>query len=68
MGVESVAVPITHTAAVRMPAMMTGIANGNSTLNRRCACVMPTPRAASFTASSTPNIPVTVFRRIGKML
>ena len=64
-GVESVAVPTIQTAAVRMPATITGIASGSSTRARRWRSVMPTPAAASRSAGSTPAIPATVLRRIG---
>jgi hypothetical protein len=67
-GVESVAVPTTHTAAVRMPATITGSARGSSTRASCCRSVIPTPRAASITAGSTPSIPATVLRRIGSVL
>jgi hypothetical protein len=68
IGVDSVAVPITHVAAVRMPAMMVGSASGSSTISSDCARVMPTPRAASLTAGSMPLSPVIVFRSTGSML
>ncbi len=64
-GVESVAVPTTQTAAVRSPATITGIASGSSTRRSSSASVMPTPRAASTSAGSTPAIPTSVLRRIG---
>ncbi len=67
MGVDSVAVPITHTAAVRMPAMMMGSASGSSTMNSVWRGVMPTPSAASLIAGSRPTMPVTVLRSTGSM-
>ncbi len=66
-GVERVAAPMVHTAAVRTPAMITGAASGSSTRKRRWASVMPMPRAASEAAGSTPTIPATPFLRIGSM-
>jgi len=68
IGVESVAVPTTHTAAVRSPATITGSASGSSTRQSCWRGVMPTPSAASRTAGSTPASPVTVLRRIGSRL
>jgi hypothetical protein len=68
MGVESVAVPITHTAAVRTPAMMTGSARGSSTMASDCHPVMPTPVAACLIAGSTARMPVMVLRTTGSML
>jgi hypothetical protein len=56
-----------HTAAVRTPAMITGAARGSSTRHSRWRSVMPTPRAASITAGSTPVRPATVLRRIGSI-
>ena len=46
---------------------MTGIARGSSTSSSCCRGVMPTPRAASLRAGSTPAIPVTVFRSTGRI-
>ena len=57
--------PTIQTVAVRRPATMIGMASGSSTLRSCCIGVMPTARAASLSAGSTPAIPVTVFRRIG---
>ena len=68
MGVDSVAVPITQTAAVRTPAMITGSASGSSTMVSDCRGVMPTPSAASMMAGSIPCSPVMVFRKTGSML
>ncbi len=59
--------PITHTAAVRMPAMITGSASGNSTMMRDCRAVMPTPCAASVNAGSMPCRPVMVLRSTGSI-
>ena len=67
MGVASVAVPITQTAAVRTPAMMTGAASGSSTRVSDCHGVMPTPRAAIFTPRSIPARAVMVFLRTGSI-
>ena len=54
-----------HTAAVRMPAMKTGAASGNSTRRSCWRAVMPTALAASITAGSSPVRPATAVRRIG---
>ena len=67
-GVDSVAMPTVHTAEVRTPATIVGNASGSSTRRRRCPRVMPTPRAASITAGSTPDSPVTVLRSMGSRL
>jgi hypothetical protein len=67
IGVDNVAVPITQTAAVRMPAIITGSASGNSTLSNDWRGVMPTPCAASRIAGSTPFRPVMVLRSTGSM-
>ncbi len=67
IGVDSVAVPITQTADVRMPAIITGSASGNSTVNSDCRGVMPTPWAASRIAASTPFRPVMVLRSTGSI-
>src|SRR5580700_8306112 len=67
MGVDSVAPPITQTAAVLTPAINTGAASGNSMRNNRCRFVIPTPRAASMTAGSRFVSPVTPLRRIGNI-
>ena len=53
-GVERVAMPTTHTVAVRNPAMMTGSARGSSTRQSCCRSVIPTARAASMTEGSIP--------------
>ena len=63
--VESVAAPIVHTAAVRMPATSTGSASGASTRRSFCAGVMPTASAAWVTAGSMPTSPATPLRMIG---
>ena len=61
----NVAVPIINTIAVRIPAMMTGIAIGNSTLVSLLNGFIPIPLAASTNDGSTSLIPVYVFRNIG---
>ena len=58
--------PTTHTVAVRTPPD-TGIASGSSTIRSCCRGVMPTPRAASVRAGSTPRMPITVLRSTGRM-
>ena len=63
--VDSVAAPIVHTAAVRMPAISTGATSGASTNRSFCAGVIPTASAAWRTAGSMPSRPATPFRRIG---
>ena len=45
---------------------MTGMARGSSTRRSCCHGVMPTARAASVRAGSTPLMPVTVLRRTGR--
>ena len=67
MGVDNVAAPMTQTAAVRTPAMMSGVASGSSTRQSRCHSVMPTPRAASTSAGSMLRIPDTPLRTIGSI-
>ncbi|MHC2576372.1 hypothetical protein ACVMHR_001111 [Bradyrhizobium diazoefficiens] len=67
IGVESVAVPITQTAAVRMPAIITGSASGSSTRTSDCRAVMPTPSAASISAGSMPFSPVMPLRSTGSI-
>ena len=62
------AVPITQTAAVRTPAMMTGSASGSSTITSDWRSVMPTPAAACLSAGSTAMMPVMVLRTTGSML
>ena len=64
--VESVAMPTIQTVEVRMPATMTGMARGSSTWRSCWDGDMPTPRAASLSAGSTPAMPVTVLRRTGR--
>ena len=59
--------PTTHTAAVRIPARMTGAASGSSTLRRIWAGVMPMALAASTSAGSTPSTPATVLRTTGSI-
>ena len=61
----SVAVPIINTILVRIPAITTGIARGNSTCNNLLRLFIPIPRAASINEGSTSLIPVYVFRSIG---
>ena len=61
----NVAVPIISTIAVRIPAIMTGIAIGNSTLVKRRIGFIPIPLAASVREGSTSLIPVYVFLKIG---
>ncbi len=67
MGVDSVAAPITHTVAVRMPAMITGAASGSSTSHKDWRGVMPTPWAAMRMAGSMPISAVMVLRSTGSM-
>ena len=59
--------PITQTAAVRMPAIMTGSASGSSTMTSDCREVMPTPLAASISAGSMPFSPVMPLRSTGSI-
>ncbi|SIN58476.1 Uncharacterised protein [Mycobacteroides abscessus subsp. abscessus] len=61
----SVAVPIIKTIAVLIPAIITGIAIGNSTFERRRPGFIPIPFAASTSDGSTSFIPVYVFLKIG---
>src|SRR5579863_10099647 len=61
-----VAVPTVVTAAMRRPAMMVGAASGSSTMRRICPRVIPMASAESRTIGSTPRMPVTVLRRIGR--
>src|SRR5215213_3079858 len=56
----SVAVAMTLTAEVRMPAATSGRASGSSTRRTTSAPVMPTPRAASTTSGSTSHAGVGV--------
>ena len=65
MYAASTAPEITCTAAVRMPAKITGSASGISTLRRISLRVMPIPRAASTTSGSTCRTAVYVLIRIG---
>jgi hypothetical protein len=67
-GVESVAMPTVQTAAVRMPATITGTESGSCTRHRIWLSVMPMPRAASSTLASTSSAPVTALRSTGSML
>jgi hypothetical protein len=66
-GVDNVAAPITHTAAVRIPAISNGVASGSSTRHSRCQSVMPTPRAASIRAESMLTMPATPLRMTGSI-
>ena len=45
---------------------ITGAASGSSTVRNICQSVIPIASAASFTFLSTPEIPVTVLRMIGR--
>ena len=63
--VASVAAPIVQTAAVRMPARITGAPSGSSIRVSRCRRVMPIPSAASITAGSTPCSAAMPLRTIG---
>jgi hypothetical protein len=63
--VASVAAPIVHTAAVRIPAITNGAASGASTKRSFCAGVIPTASAASSTPASIVCRAVTALRRIG---
>ena len=67
-GVDSVAMPTVHTVAVRMPAMITGIASGSST---RASC-WPRRHADAARRLDQRRVdaarPVTVLRRIGSRL
>ena len=65
MVVASVAAPMVHTAAVRMPAMMCGADKGASTSLNFCHPVMPMPSAASITPGSRLACAVTAFLRMG---
>ena len=67
-GVESVAIPTTHTVAVRIPATITGSARGTRTFARTWASVIPRPRPARTRLGSTSSRPVIAFRRTGSML
>src|ERR1017187_6950749 len=61
-----VAVPIVVTVAMRIPARMAGNASGSFTPHRIRPPVIPIATADSRTPESTPRIPTTVFRRIGR--
>ena len=58
---------MTQTAAVRMPAIITGSASGSSTMISDCRRVMPTPLAASISAGSMPLSPVMPLRSTGSI-
>ncbi len=49
----NVAVPTINTIAVRIPAIITGIASGNSTFTKRLGIFIPIANAASFNDGST---------------
>ena len=66
MAAAMVAVPIVVTAAMRTPAKMVGAARGSSTWKSLCRSVIPIATADSTTAGSTPRMPVSVLRRIGR--
>ena len=57
--------PIVWTVTTRSPAISIGNASGNSIRQKICRCVSPTPRAASMTAGSTPEIPHSCCARSG---
>ena len=52
-----VAVAITETSEMRMPAMIVGRAIGSSTWSATWRPVSPLPRAASTVSGSTPRMP-----------
>ena len=60
-----VTVPTPMTAATRMPAMIDGIASGNSTWVRRWPAVIPIASAASRMAASIDRSPAAVVRITG---
>src|SRR5580765_2880183 len=61
-----VAVPMVVTVATLIPAMIVGAASGIWTWRNSCPSVIPIAIAASQTAASTPRMPTSVFRRIGR--
>ena len=65
MNAASVAVPTSITAAVRTPAMMTGVASGSRTSRRICPSVIPSACAADTAAGSASRTPVYVLRTMG---
>ena len=65
MNAANVAVPTSITAAVRMPAMMTGAASGSRTSRKICQSVIPSACAAATAAGSASRTPVNVLRTIG---
>ena len=65
--VDSVAVPITHAAAMRMPAMITGIAIGRSICQRICHGVSANAVPASRSLGIDAGSPVTVLRNTGSI-
>ena len=54
--------PIVETVAMRMPAMMTGIASGISTRQSICLGVNPIPSAASLASLGTLSSPARMLR------
>ena len=66
MKAESVAIPTPITAAVRMPATITGRASGTSTIQSRWRRVKPMPMAASMMSGEIPSSPVNVFLTMGR--
>src|SRR5579864_3135179 len=61
-----VAVPMVVTVAIRTPARIVRMASGSSTCHRTCRPVIPMATADSRTAASTPKIPASVLRIMGK--
>ena len=53
-----VAIEIVDTVATRTPAMIAGVASGNSTRQKVCLRVRPIPRADSSTSAGTLRKPV----------
>ena len=64
---DRVAKPTVQTAAVLIPAIITGIASGNLTFTKTCVELMPIPLAASTTSDGTESRPVTVFLAMGNI-
>ncbi len=54
--------PTVVTAAIRIPATMTGSARGSSISKKSRRRPYPMPIAASRTAGSTPSMPATMLR------
>ena len=67
MAAAIVAVPIVVTVATRTPARMVLAAKGSSTCHNSCRPFIPIATADSRTAGSTPRMPASVLRRIGKI-